>query len=191
MSRVPAVKDARQPVSALDFKDPLQFWDILSETMNENPPPSDQATGLVPMFQPLGLELGKIWDRTKVHPLVLKAMKRAAEDIGPLLNNLPTGEFVNGWFMPPATLGNFGTDFRTRAITARIGLTANTPREAVYFLAKVDQDFGLFTGANRYTLTFPETPPYFRTGLLVFDDVRWQQQLHRPQPDQPLCPGKR
>jgi hypothetical protein len=165
MSQVPAVNDARQPVSALDFKDPLQFWDILSETMNENPPPRDQATGLVPMFQPLGLELGKIWDRTKVHPLILKAMKRAAEDIGPLLNSLPTGEFVNGWFMPPAILGNFGADFRTRAITARIGLTANTPREAVYFLAKVDQDSGLFTGANRYTLTFPRTPPYIPPGF--------------------------
>jgi DNA sulfur modification protein DndE len=92
-------------------------------------------------------------------------MKRAAEDIGPLLNSLPTGEFVNGWFMPPAILGNFGADFRTRAITARIGLTANTPREAVYFLAKVDQDSGLFTGANRYTLTFPRTPPYIPPGF--------------------------
>ena len=87
-------------------------------------------TALVPMFRPLGLELGKTWDRTKVHPLVLAAMKRAAEDIGPMLNTLPAGEFVNGWFLPPPTLGNFGTDFRIRAITARIGLTANTPRRS-------------------------------------------------------------
>jgi hypothetical protein len=163
--QVPAMKDARQPVSALDYTDPLQFWDILSETMNENPPPGDQMTGLVPMFQPLGLELGKVWDRTKVHPLVLEAMKRAAQDIGPLLNRLPAGEFINGWFLSPATVGNFGTDFRTRAITARIGLTANTPREAVYFLAKLDEDFSVLAGTNRYSLTFPKTPPYIRPGF--------------------------
>jgi hypothetical protein len=163
--RVPEVKDPRLPVSAMDFKDPLQFWDILSEVMNENPPPQDQVTALLPMFRPLGLELGKTWDRTKVHPLVLAAMKRAAEDIGPTLSTLPGGEFVNGWFLPPPTLGNFGTDYRTRASTARLGLTANTPREAIYFMGKVDQDFKLFTGASRYVLTFPKTPPYLAPGF--------------------------
>jgi hypothetical protein len=158
--RVPDRKDPSQPVSAMDFKDPLQFWEILSEVMNENPPPRDEVAALLPMFRPLGLELGKTWDRTRVHPLVLEAMKRAAADIGPTLNTLPAGEFVNGWFLPPPTLGNFGTDYRIRAITARIGLTANTPREAIYFMGKLDQDFRLFTGARRYTLTFDKPPPY-------------------------------
>jgi DNA sulfur modification protein DndE len=145
----PALKDPRQPVSALDFKDPLQFWEILSEVINENPPPADQATALVPMFRPLGLELGKTWDRTKVHPIVIRAMRRAAEDIGPMLNNLPAGRFADGWFWPPPTLGNFGTDFPLRAITARVGLTANTPREAVYLMANLDQDLRPMTGAGR------------------------------------------
>jgi hypothetical protein len=168
----PEVKDSRQPVSAMDFQDPLQFWEILSEVMNENPPPPDQVTGLVPLFQPLGLELGKTWDRTKVHPLVLASMKRVAQDIGPLLNNLPAGTFVNGWFLPPPTLGNFGTDFRIRAITARIGLTANTPREAIYLMGKLDQDFHLLTGSKPYTLTFDRPPPYVSPGfwsLTVYD----------------------
>jgi hypothetical protein len=40
-------------------KDPLQFWEILSNTINENPPPRDQVTALLPLFAPLGIELGK------------------------------------------------------------------------------------------------------------------------------------
>ena len=133
--------------------------------MNENPPPADQMTGLVPMYRPLGLETGRTWDRTRVHPIVLRAMRRAAEDIGPLLNDLPAGRFADGWFWPPSTLGNFGTDFQVRAITARIGLTANTPREAVYLMAKLDQDLRPMTGAGRYTLTLDRPPPFIPPGF--------------------------
>jgi DNA sulfur modification protein DndE len=46
----------------MDFEDPLQFWEILSAAMNENPPPAEQVKGLLPMFEPLGLQLGKQWD---------------------------------------------------------------------------------------------------------------------------------
>ena len=34
------------PVSANYYKDPLQFWEILSNTINDNPPPQDQITAL-------------------------------------------------------------------------------------------------------------------------------------------------
>ena len=60
---VPIFADPNLPVSALDFKDPLQFWDLFSLAMNENPPPREQIAALLPMFQPLGIELGKPWDR--------------------------------------------------------------------------------------------------------------------------------
>jgi hypothetical protein len=43
-------------VSAVDFKDPSQFWQILSTAINENPPPKDQITALLPMFKLLGIE---------------------------------------------------------------------------------------------------------------------------------------
>ena len=53
-----------------------------SNTINENPPPQSQIEGLLPLFAPLGIELGKKWDRTKVHPVMLEAMKAAAANIG-------------------------------------------------------------------------------------------------------------
>jgi hypothetical protein len=86
----------RLPVSALDFKDPLQFWDLLSDAMNENPPPQDQIKALLPSFKPLGIELGKQWDRSTVSPEVLADMKKAAANIGPMLANLPFGSHYQG-----------------------------------------------------------------------------------------------
>ena len=69
----PQFVDPKLPVSDLDLKDSLQFWDILSAAMNENPSPANEISAVLPMFEPLGLELGKQWDRSKVDPIILKA----------------------------------------------------------------------------------------------------------------------
>ena len=92
-------------------------------------------------------------------------MTRAAQDIGPTLSNLPFGQVVNGWFMPGPTIGNSQTDYRTRAIIARIGLTTNTPKEAVYYQGTLDSDGNQLTGAKHYTITFQKTPPFIEPGF--------------------------
>jgi DNA sulfur modification protein DndE len=168
----PQLVNPKLPVSDLDFKDPLQFWDILSAAMNENPPPKDQITAVLPMFKPLGLEFGKQWDRSKVDPIVLKAMAKAATDIQPMMNTLPFGRLTNGWFIPPSTIGDPKTDYKIRAIVARVGLTANTPKEAVYFDGTLDGDGNPLTGAKNYTMTFQKTPPFHEPSfwaLRMFD----------------------
>ena len=149
----------------MNYTDPLQFWEIFSAVINENPPPKDQVTAVLPNFEPLGIKLGKQWDRASVDPIVLKAMERAAKDIGPMLSNLPFGQVVNGWFMPAPTIGNSQTDYRTRAIIARIGLTANTPKEAVYYQGTLDSNGQQLTGAKKYTITFKQTPPFIEPGF--------------------------
>jgi hypothetical protein len=153
------------PVSALDFKDPLQFWEILSLAMNENPPPEEQIEALLPMFKPLGLLPGKPWDRSKLPPAILEGMKEAAGKIGSLLSSLPFGTFYNGAIIPPPSIGNSGTDYLTRAVVARVGLTANTPKEAIYWMYVTDKEGAPLTGAKRYTLTFKEEIPYYPPGF--------------------------
>ncbi|MBI2742458.1 MAG: DUF1254 domain-containing protein [Chlamydiales bacterium] len=153
------------PVSALAYKDPLQFWEILSDAMNENPPPKDQITALLPMFEPLGIQLGRRWDRTKVGPKVLEAMKEAAAKIGSILETLPVGVSYQGALIPAPTIGNPGTDYKTRAIIARIGLTANTPYESVYWIYTMDKNESPLTGAKQYTMTFKEGLPYYEPGF--------------------------
>jgi DNA sulfur modification protein DndE len=171
---VPNFVDPKLPVSVLDFKDPLQFWDLLSAVINENPPPKDEITALVPMFAPLGIELGKKWDRSKVNPLILKAMAQAAQDVPLALASLPAGRLTNGWYIPPPSIGNYKKDYQIRAFVARNGLTANTPEEAVYFLARTDSTGQAVTGAHNYTMTFKQTPPFHEPSfwaLRMFDGV--------------------
>jgi len=157
--------DPAQPVSALNFKDPLQFWDLLATAMNENLPPHNEVAALLPMFKPLGIELGKPWDRNKVSKPILAAMTEAAQKIGPMLAKLPIGRIDHNAFMPPPSIGNFGTDYLTRAVVGRVGLTANTPREAVYWTYAADADGNPLTGAKKYTITFTSGIPYDEPGF--------------------------
>lgn len=161
----PEFVDPALPVSAVDFKDPLQFWTILSAAINENPPPKAQIEALLPMFKFLGIELGKPWDRTKVSPIILDSMKRAAQQIGALNDNLPVGAFINGWFIPSPAIGNAKEDYYLRAIIARVGLTANTPEEAIYFMAPTDAQLQNLVSSKKYTLTFKELPPFIAPGF--------------------------
>src|SRR5262249_18594889 len=81
---------------------------------------------------------------------------------------------VNGWFLPGPSIGNPGTDYLTRAVVARVGLTANTPREAIYYMVTTDQDGHFLTGDNRYTVTFRQTPPFQAPGfwsLTMYDAI--------------------
>ncbi len=160
------------PVSVLDYKDPLQFWELLTIALNENPPPQDQITALLPLFKPLGIELGKPWDRSKLAPEVLKAMRKAAQNIGSILGHLPFGIFYQGAFIPPPTIGNSGTDYKTRSIVTRLGLTANTPYESIYWMYSLDQKGNPLTGAKKYTMTFKQEIPYYEPGfwsLTIYD----------------------
>lgn len=161
----PDLENPNLPVSAVDFKDPLQFWKILSAAINENPPPKDQISALLPMFQLLGIEFGKQWEPSNVSPVILDSMKHAAQRIGPLNANLPVGAFVNNWFLPPPAIGNAGTNYYLRSIVARIGLTANTPREAIYFMASTDSQSQDLMSNKKYTLTFKQLPPYIAPGF--------------------------
>jgi hypothetical protein len=157
----PQFADPTLPVSANYYKDPLQFWEILSNAINENPPPQDEITALLPMFAPLGIELGKKWDRTKVHPVVLQAMTEAAANVCmKTLFNIPQGKIHNGWVWLWPSVGNFRTDYINRATVVRWGLTANTLEEAVYISSLLDSENKPLMGENKYTLTFE--PPSFK-----------------------------
>ncbi|MGO8916202.1 MAG: DUF1254 domain-containing protein [Stellaceae bacterium] len=161
----PDAVDPNLPVSVLSFKDPLQFWELLAAAMTENPPPKDEIAALLPMFKPLGIELGKPWDRRKLSPPVLAAMSEAATRIGPMLAKIPAGRLDHFAFIPPPSIGNFGTDYLTRAVVARTGLTANTPVEAVYWGYVLDAEGHPLSGDRKYTLTFASDIPYDKPGF--------------------------
>ena len=47
--------------SHMQFDDPLQFWSIFSNALNENPPPASEIAAILPSLKYLGIELGKQW----------------------------------------------------------------------------------------------------------------------------------
>lgn len=161
----PVFADPKLPVSALHFKDPLQFWEILGQALTENPPPKDQLAALLPLFKPLGIVPGEPWDPNKLAPTVVKSMAKAAKAIGDELTLLPSGSFRNGWLVPPPTTGDFGTDYYNRAVIARNGLTANTPKEAIYIGGVSGSDGNRLSGANCYAVTFKTLPPFMEPGF--------------------------
>ncbi len=70
-------------------------------------------------------------------------------------------ELLRGWQTPPAMLGNYGTDYNTRAVVAMIGLGANLPADAIYPNTRVDAKGQPLDGSQRYRLHFraEELPP--------------------------------
>jgi hypothetical protein len=119
----------------------------------------------MPLFKPLGIEPGKPWDRSKLAPVVVEAMGKVAQKIGTELAMLPNGSFRNGWVVQSPTIGNFGTDYTNRAVVARNGLTANTPKEAIYIGGVTDSGGNRLSGGNRYTVTFKVLPPFVEPGF--------------------------
>jgi len=147
--------------SQMQFLDPLQFWEVFSAAMNENPPPVNEIKSVLPQFKYLGIELGQPWKRENVQPEILNQMKSAAEGIGPMMMPLLPflGNTVNGWNIPPADVGMPGADYPMRALVAVFGLTSNTTREAIYYTSVSDGAGKPLIGANRYALTFKEKTP--------------------------------
>ena len=61
----------------------------------------------------------------------------------------------NGWYVAPSDIGNFGTDYKLRAVVAVNGLAANLPAEAMYPVGSFDNTGALLNGANRYVIHIP------------------------------------
>ncbi len=80
----------------------------------------------------------------------------------------------SGWAVARTSIGRYGTDYRTRAFVALIGLGALPPAEAMYPNAEVDRDGEALTGSNSYRIHFNrnEIPPVSAFwSLTVYDEL--------------------
>lgn len=70
------------------------------------------------------------------------------------------GPSIFGWQYSQNSVGNFGADYRTRAIIAIQGMAANIPAESVYALTLTDADGRPLDQRHRYRLhLLPGQPP--------------------------------
>lgn len=87
------------------------------------------------------------------------------------------GTTRNGW-VRPGTIGNYGSDYRTRSLINYAGIWANNTKEVVYFKTNADGKGQQLDGSKTYTMTFPKGQPqslvrYFWSVIAV-DSVKFQ-----------------
>ena len=152
--------------------DAENFVAVVNQVLSENPlPERDQATlariaavGIGPRAAPLSVVLAANWRSTL--PKVLSALRTERQE---------PGRAQAGWTYPKDDLGNFGIDYRYRALVALSGLAALEPAEAMYMWARVDGDGAPLQGAASYRLRLPAG------GLPV--DAFWSLTLYERTPE--------
>lgn len=158
----PAIDMKTPPVQQLEKMTTQDFFDRLAALMKDNPPPASEAA-IVADLATIGVVPGQKFDPAKLDPAVAKGLENsvrvALEKLQAAAKD--AGAPVNGWRVTPMNLGNFGSDYGTRAVVALVGLGANLPQDAIYPSAYVDGDGKPLSGENKYVIHFDKdaTPP--------------------------------
>ncbi len=147
------------PAARMRDMDVEAFFTRLAMLMVENPPAAADAPMIATLAR-LGVEPGRAprWgaiDRWCV------SLGRWLADRKISIGVKEPRNLVRGWLTPPSNLGNYGTDYGTRAAVAMVGLGANLPADAIYPTTRVDAGGHALDGSHRYRLHFApgELPP--------------------------------
>ena len=147
----PGRLESIRPVSG----DAENFVAVVNQVLRDDPPPAADlpllkelaAIGIGPRAAPLTPAQRLLWTQNF-------AVARAA------LVAKEIGTQIQGWGYWPPNIGNFGTDYRTRAIIALRGIWANIPAEMHYAIATTEGSGAPLDGDRRYRLHLPPlTPP--------------------------------
>jgi hypothetical protein len=136
--------------------DPENFVAVVDQVLHDNPPPAAD--------EPILKELKTVGVGPDLGPLT-DAQRQAWQQYFPqarmmLLTVARQGGILkDGWQYAPPDIGNFGTDYRIRAILALRGIWATGPEEVTYSLAMTDAAGARLDGERRYRLHLPPGEP--------------------------------
>jgi hypothetical protein len=156
----------------------LKFFDQLGTALAENPPPArDRA--ILAQLRRVGIGPGLQPSREHLSAAIVAGLTTAADGgpahVGALKLSFAASSALahDGWFVPPAYTGDYGTNYTFRAIVALNGIAANRPAEAMYIIGVTDSTHALLNGADDYVIHFPagQLPParYFWS-LTMYDE---------------------
>jgi hypothetical protein len=160
--RVDASIDMKTPTrNQVNAMSSTEFFTLPAELMKRNPPSAADADA-VAAFAAIGLEPGKDldaarinaeWDKLMPDVAYKKIMLHFVDSDGDMKKE-------NGWAYTTVA-GNYGTNYIQRALVTAIGLGANKPQDAIYPTSLKPNLREEYSGAHKYTLTFPkgQTPP--------------------------------
>jgi hypothetical protein len=133
-----------------------EYFTFLADAMKDNPPVMPRDTAIVARMAKIGLVPGQPFDMNQLSPEARKAIedlpKKVTAEFG-RMESEGLGAMVNGWLVP-AMCGNYGTDYRNRAVVSAFGWGCNLPQDAVYPRAKVDAAGKPLNGSNTYVMRF-------------------------------------
>ena len=165
--------DTPPPLERVQKMDAGEFFGRFARLMEDNPPaPADGK--MVKTLKAVGIEPGKDFDIASVDRHTAKGLQRAMGTFGILQKALKKLKPENGWLVIPKNFADYGTDYKTRAGIALIGLGGIWRQDVVYPTAFKDGDGKPLDGANRYVLHLDEgqTPPANAT---------WSVSMYDPQ----------
>ncbi|QAY96273.1 phosphatidylserine decarboxylase [Methylovirgula ligni] len=157
---------------APDPRDPENFVALVNQVLRINPPPAaDQAALKRLAAVGVGAESGALTASQKA--LWAKYFDEAQKALLAEIHGF--GATHDGWTYLPSDVGNFGTDYATRAAIAITGLWVNIPAEAVYTFAGLDSKGEKLVGSKNYRLRLPAGAPP--------TDSFWSLSIYEVEPD--------
>lgn len=151
----PAFDMNTPPVEQVEKMSAEVFFARVAALLKSNPPPATDAPMLAKL-KAIGIVPGEKFEPSRLEPHYAEGLKESlAVAIQKLREGMnEAGTPLNGWRVPPSNVGNFGTDYGTRAVVALNGLGANRPEDATYPSAFVDVDGKPLNGAHDYVIHF-------------------------------------
>ena len=147
---------ALAPEYAKRRDDWAEYFTSADRLMALNPPPATDGA-MLKRIAPLGLGEGAFdptrfseAERLEIAAGVEEARKAARGGGG-----LSGSNFIEGWAYPASKLGDFGQDYRFRAVVALGGLAALPLAEATYLRAGAPGGGGAFDGTRNWRLHTP------------------------------------
>ncbi len=157
----------------------LAFFDALGQALAQSPPPAQDAP-ILATLRTAGIGPGLEPSQENLGAAVVAGLTAAAAGgmkyIAQLKQQLiaPSLASNTGWFVPPSSTGDYGTDYALRAVIATDGLGANRPAEAMYITGGEDSNLKPLDGFNTYRITFPAgglPPARFFWSLTMYDSA--------------------
>jgi hypothetical protein len=169
---LPGIDTNTQPLAKVQKMDAQTFFGRLARLMKDNPAAYEDGP-MLPKLRTIGIEPGKDFDISKLDPDTAKGLERAMGAFKELQEGVKKLKTDNGWIVMPSNMGNYGTDYTTRAGIALVGLGAIQPHDVTYPTAFLDGDSKPLDGASRYVF-------HFEKGQIPPTRATWSVSMYDP-----------
>lgn len=143
------------PPERVKAMEPASFFAAFATAMKANPPHAADAA-MVRDLARIGIVPGRDFDASKLSADQMRALNEGAGAASARIERLVTAAASTkpGWGAFNRAVGRYGTDYMGRAATARLGLGANPPEDAIYINSTADGAGQALNGSMRYRMHF-------------------------------------